>query len=52
MTDFDVKPADYSDAGNANVSESSIRVSLGGPLTGSPSRNTDGIADAFKPPKI
>lgn len=33
-------------------SVSSIRVDLGGPLTGSPSRNTDGIADAFKPPKI
>lgn len=31
---------------------SNVRVDLGGPLTGSPSRNTDGIADAFKPPKI
>lgn len=37
---------------SSSSSESSIRVSLGGPLTGSPSRNTDGIADAFKPPKI
>lgn len=29
-----------------------IRVDLGGPLTGTPPRNADGIADAFKPPKI
>lgn len=29
-----------------------VRVDFGAPLTGSPSRNTDGIADAFKPPKI
>lgn len=28
-----------------------VRVDLGGPLTGTPSRK-DGIADAFKPPKI
>lgn len=31
---------------------STIHVDLGGPLTGSPGRNTDGIANAFKPPKI
>ncbi len=29
-----------------------IRVDLGGPLTGTPPRNADGISDAFKPPKI
>ncbi len=29
-----------------------IRVDLGAPLGGNPPRNADGIANAFKPPKI